>query len=53
MTERENIRWQIASSALQGILEGGKLGELMELTPDLVAKHAVRLADALMKELNI
>lgn len=48
----ENIRWQIASSALQGVLESGKIGQVLELTPEIVAKQAVRLADALIEELK-
>ena len=53
MSDRDNIRWQIASSALQGVLESGKLGELLEIDPELAARLAVRMADALMNELNI
>ena len=47
-----NIRWQLASSAMQGVLESGKLGEILELKPDIVAKQAIRLADALIEELK-
>lgn len=46
------IRWQLASSAMQGILESGKLGELMELNPKFVAIQSLRMADALIEELK-
>lgn len=47
-----NIRWQLASSAMQGVLESGKLGEFLELDPHLVAIQSLRLADALIEELK-
>lgn len=47
-----NIRWQLASSAMQGVLESGKLGMVLEADPGLVAKQALRLADALIEELK-
>lgn len=47
-----NIRWQLASSAMQGVLESGKLGMILEVDPSLVAKQALRLADALIEELK-
>lgn len=47
-----NIRWQLASSAMQGVLESGKLGMVLEVDPGLVAKQALRLADALIEELK-
>jgi len=47
-----NIRWQLASSAMQGILESGKLGEIAELSPQFVAKQSLRMADALIEELK-
>jgi hypothetical protein len=46
------IRANAAISAMQGILESGKLGEVLELTPSLVAKQSVRLANELVNELN-
>ena len=46
------IRWQLASSAMQGVLESGKLGMILEVDPGLVAKQALRMADALIKELK-
>ena len=46
------IRANAAISAMQGILESGRLGEVLELTPSLVAKQSVRLANELVNELN-
>ena len=48
---KQELRQQAAISALQGILEarGGVIGEIV---PEIVAKEAVRLADALVSELN-
>lgn len=46
------IRWQLASSAMQGVLESGKLGMVLEADPSLVAKQSLRLADALIEELK-
>ena len=47
----DEVRAQAAISALQGVLESGKVGELLELSPSLVAKQSVRLANALIEEL--
>ena len=47
-----NIRWQLASSAMQGVLESGKLGEILELDSKLVAIQSLRMADALIEELK-
>ena len=52
MIDWEKVRVDAAISAMQGVLESGKLGELLEVAPDVVAKQAVRLADALIKELK-
>lgn len=46
------IRWQLASSAMQGVLESGKLGMILEVDPSLVAKQSLRMADALIEELK-
>ena len=46
------IRAQAAISAMQGVLESGKLGEILELSPEVVAKQSIRLADALVNELK-
>lgn len=48
----EEVRVNAAISALQGILESGKFGEILELAPSIVAKQSVRLADALVEELK-
>ena len=52
MIDWEQIRIDAAISAMQGVLESGKLGMVLEATPEVVAKQAVRLADALIEELN-
>lgn len=46
------MRTEAAISALQGVLESGKIGELLELSPSLVAMQSVRLANALVEELK-
>ena len=48
----DEVRAQAAISALQGVLESGKVGELLELSPSLVAKQSVRLANAIVEELK-
>jgi hypothetical protein len=52
MIDWEQVRIDAAISAMQGVLEAGKLGEILEAAPDVVAKQAVRLADALINELK-
>lgn len=52
MIDWEEIRAQAAISALQGVLESGKLGELLETAPYIVAKQSVRLANYLVEELK-
>ena len=52
MVDWEQIRINAAISAMQGVLESGKLGMVLEAAPDTVARQAVRLADALIEELN-
>ena len=52
MIDWEQVRIDAAISAMQGVLESGKLGMVLEVSPDTVAKQAVRLADALIEELN-
>ena len=46
------LRANAAISAMQGILESGRLGRMLELTPRLVAKQSVRLANELVNELS-
>ena len=52
MIDWEEVRLDAAISAMQGVLESGKLGMVLEAAPEVVAKQAVRLADALIKELK-
>ena len=52
MIDWEQVRIDAAISAMQGVLESGKLGMVLEATPEVVAKQSVRLADALIKELK-
>lgn len=42
-------RLQIASTILGGILGSGKLGDLLELSPEWAARIALRMADALIE----
>lgn len=46
------VRIDAAVSAMQGIMESGKLGMLLEIDPKLIAEQAVRVADALVEELR-
>lgn len=52
MIDWEQVRIDAAISAMQGVLESGKLGEILEAAPDVVARQSVRLADALVEELK-
>ena len=52
MIDWYEVKVNAAISAMQGILESGKIGELLELTPDIVAKQSVRLANCLVDELK-
>ena len=52
MIDWEQIRIDAAISAMQGVLESGKLGMVLEAAPEVVAKQAVKLADALIDELK-
>lgn len=52
MIDWEQVRIDAAISAMQGVLESGKLGMVLEAAPEVVARQAVRLADALIEELN-
>lgn len=52
MADWEQVRVDAAISAMQGVLESGKLGMVLEAAPEVVAKQAVRLADALIEELK-
>lgn len=52
MIDWEEVKVNASISALQGILESGKVGEVLELMPNLVAKQSVRLANSLVEELK-
>ena len=52
MVDWEQVRINAAISAIQGVMESGKLGMVLELDPDILAKQAVRVADALVNELK-
>ena len=52
MIDWDNIRAEAAISAMQGVLESGKVGELLEIAPYIVAKQSVRLANCLVEELR-
>lgn len=52
MIDWEQIRINAAISAMQGVLESGKLGMVLEAAPDVVARQSVKLADALVDELK-
>jgi len=52
MINWEEVRVNAAISAIQGIMESGKIGMVLELDPDILAKQAVRVADALVNELK-
>lgn len=48
----EDIRAQAAIAAMEALLENGKLGELFETAPYIVAKQSVRMANYLVEELK-
>lgn len=52
MIDWEQVRIDAAISAMQGVLESGKLGMVLEAAPEVVAKQSVKLADALIEELK-
>lgn len=52
MIDWEQVRIEAAISAMQGVLESGKLGMVLEVVPEVVAKQSVKLADALVDELK-
>lgn len=52
MADWEQVRIDAAISAMQGVLESGKLGMVLEAAPEVVARQAVKLADALVEELK-
>lgn len=46
----EEIKLQAAISALQGIMESGTIGEILELTPHVVVKQAIRIGTIFAEE---
>ena len=52
MVDWDNVRVEAAISAMQGVLESGKLGEVLDIAPYIVAKQSVRLANYLVEELR-
>ena len=46
------VRINASISALQGIQESGKLGELLEIDPKVIAKASIKIANALVEELQ-
>jgi len=48
----EDVRAQAAIAAMEALLENGKLGELFETAPYIVAKQSVRMANYLVEELK-
>ena len=52
MINWDEVRINAAISAMQGVLESGKLGMVLEAAPEVVAKQSVKLADTLIEELK-
>ena len=52
MVDWEQVKVDAAISAMQGVLESGKLGMVLEAAPEVVARQAVKLADALIEKLK-
>lgn len=52
MIDWGQVRVDAAISAMQGVLESGKLGMVLEVAPEVVARQSVKLADALVEELK-
>ena len=48
--EVEEIKLQASISALQGIMESGTIGEVLELTPHIVVKQAIRIGTIFAEE---
>lgn len=48
----EDKRFTAAVNAMQGILESGTFGTALEAAPKIVAKLSIRMADALITELE-
>ena len=52
MIDWEQVRVDAAISAMQGVLESGKLGMVLEVAPEVVARQSVKLANALVEEMK-
>lgn len=52
MVDWEDVRAQAAIGAMEALLENGKVGELFETAPYIVAKQSVRMANYLVEELQ-
>lgn len=52
MIDWNKVKINAAISTIQGIMESGKLGMILEADPHIMAKQAVRVADALVEELK-
>lgn len=52
MIDWNEIKINAAISTIQGLMESGKLGMVLEADPQIMAKQAVRIADALVEELK-
>ena len=48
----EEVKVQAAISALQGVMESGTIGEILEIAPGIIAKQSVRIANYLVAELQ-
>jgi len=46
------VRINASISALQGLQESGKLGKLLEIDPSVIAKASIKIANALVEELQ-
>jgi len=46
------VRINASISALQGLQESGKLGELLEIDPKIIVKASIKIANALVEELQ-
>ena len=52
MIDWNEVKINAAISTIQGLMESGKLGMVLEADPHMMAKQAVRVADALVEELK-
>ena len=52
MIDWNEVKINAAISTIQGLMESGKIGMVLEADPHIMAKQAVRVADALVNELK-